>query len=359
MQTTYSRVARLQAYLKQESLDAAFVFDSDNRRYLSGFRGSTGYVVVTQKNALFFTDFRYTQQAGEQCPGLEIVSIRSEADVISYLASHTLRRLGLVEAETSVRLYKALKTGIEHLETAAIDSELLRLRMVKDAQECASIRKACEITDLAFSAMCEMIRPGMTEAEVDRFLQDYMRGFLEVERMAERFIVASGPRGSMPHGLASGRTICDHEFVTVDFGCNCGGYWSDVTRTVCVGEPDAKQREIYETVLAAQNAAILLAAPGKTGRELDHAARTLIADAGYGEYFGHNLGHSFGLNIHEAPQCARNQNGDIPLQPGMIVTIEPGIYIPQFGGVRIEDDILITENGCENLTRADKQLIIL
>ena len=144
MQTTYSRVARLQAYLKQESLDAAFVFDSDNRRYLSGFRGSTGYVVVTQKNALFFTDFRYTQQAGEQCPGLEIVSIRSEADVISYLASHTLRRLGLVEAETSVRLYKALKTGIEHLETAAIDSELLRLRMVKDAQECASIRRACE-----------------------------------------------------------------------------------------------------------------------------------------------------------------------------------------------------------------------
>lgn len=163
----------------------------------------------------------------------------------------------------------------------------------------------------------------------------------------------------MPHGLASGRTICDHEFVMVDFGCNCGGYWSDVTRTVCVGEPNAKQREIYETVLAAQNAAILLAAPGKTGRELDNAARTLIADAGYGEYFGHNLGHSFGLNIHEAPQCARNQNGDIPLQPGMIVTIEPGIYIPQFGGVRIEDDILITENGCENLTRADKQLIIL
>ena len=264
MQTTYSRVARLQAYLKQESLDAAFVFDSDNRRYLSGFRGSTGYVVVTQKNALFFTDFRYTQQAGEQCPGLEIVSIRSEADVISYLASHTLRRLGLVEAETSVRLYKALKTGIEHLETAAIDSELLRLRMVKDAQECASIRRACEITDLAFSAMCKMIRPGMTEAEVDRFLQDYMRGFPEVERMAERFIVASGPRGSMPHGLASDRTICDHEFVTVDFGCNCGGYWSDVTRTVCVGEPNAKQREIYETVLAAQNAAILLAAPGKT-----------------------------------------------------------------------------------------------
>ena len=316
MQTTYSRVARLQAYLKQESLDAAFVFDSDNRRYLSGFRGSTGYVVVTQKNALFFTDFRYTHQAGEQCPGLENVSIRSEADVISYLASHTLRRLGLVEAETSVRLYKALKTGIEHLETAAIDSELLRLRMVKDAQECASIRRACEITDLAFSAMCKMIRPGMTEAEVDRFLQDYMRGFPEVERMAERFIVASGPRGSMPHGLASDRTICDHEFVTVDFGCNCGGYWSDVTRTVCVGEPNAKQREIYETVLAAQNAAILLAAPGKTGRELDHAARTLIADAGYGEYFGHNLGHSFGLNIHEAPQCARNQNGDIPLQSG-------------------------------------------
>lgn len=359
MQTTLPRVVRLQSYLKQESLDAAFVFDPDNRRYLSGFRGSTGYVVVTQENALFFTDFRYTQQAGEQCPGLEIVSICTEADVISYLAAHALRRLGLVEAETSMRLYKTLQAGIEHLETAAIDDVLLRLRMVKDAQECACIRRACQITDMAFEAMCRMIRPGVTEAQIDRFLQDYMRGFPEVERMAERFIVASGPRGSMPHGLATGRAVCEHELVTVDFGCNCGGYWSDVTRTVCVGAPSAKQREIYETVLAAQNAAISLASPGITGRELDRAARACITDAGYGAYFGHNLGHSFGLNIHEAPQCARNQNGDIPLLPGMIVTIEPGIYIPQLCGVRIEDDILITETGCENLTQADKQLIIL
>lgn len=351
MQTTIPRVQRLQAYLKQESLDAVFVFDADNRRYLSGFRGSTGYVVITQREALFFTDFRYTQQAGEQCPGLEIVPIRSEADVISYLAAHAPRRLGLVESETSMRLYGALKSGIAQLETAPIDRELLRLRMVKDEEECAAIRRACEITDFAFTAMCRMIRPGVTEAAIDRFLQDYMRGFPKVERMAERFIVASGPRGSMPHGLASERALCEHKFVTVDFGCNCGGYWSDVTRTVCVGEPSAKQREIYEIVLAAQNAAISLAAPGKTGRELDSAARKIITDAGYGAYFG--------LNIHEAPQCAQNENGDIPLQLGMIITAEPGIYIPQFGRVRIEDDILITENGCVDLTQADKQLIVL
>ena len=351
MQTTIPRVQRLQAYLKQESLDAVFVFDADNRRYLSGFRGSTGYVVITQREALFFTDFRYTQQAGEQCPGLEIVPIRSEADVISYLAAHAPRRLGLVESETSMRLYGALKSGIAQLETAPIDRELLRLRMVKDEEECAAIRRACEITDFAFTAMCRMIRPGVTEAAIDRFLQDYMHGFPEVERMAERFIVASGPRGSMPHGLASERALCEHKFVTVDFGCNCGGYWSDVTRTVCVGEPSAKQREIYEIVLAAQNAAISLAAPGKTGRELDSAARKIITDAGYGAYFG--------LNIHEAPQCAQNENGDIPLQLGMIITAEPGIYIPQFGRVRIEDDILITENGCVDLTQADTQLIVL
>lgn len=268
-----------------------------------------------------------------------------------YLAAHAPRRLGLVESETSMRLYGALKSGIAQLETAPIDRELLRLRMVKDEEECAAIRRACEITDFAFTAMCRMIRPGVTEAAIDRFLQDYMRGFPEVERMAERFIVASGPRGSMPHGLASERALCEHEFVTVDFGCNCGGYWSDVTRTVCVGEPSAKQREIYEIVLAAQNAAISLAAPGKTGRELDSAARKIITDAGYGAYFG--------LNIHEAPQCAQNENGDIPLQPGMIITAEPGIYIPQFGRVRIEDDILITENGCVDLTQADKQLIVL
>lgn len=181
MQTTIPRVQRLQAYLKQESLDAVFVFDADNRRYLSGFRGSTGYVVITQREALFFTDFRYTQQAGEQCPGLEIVPIRSEADVISYLAAHAPRRLGLVESETSMRLYGALKSGIAQLETAPIDRELLRLRMVKDEEECAAIRRACEITDFAFTAMCRMIRPGVTEAAIDRFLQDYMRGFPEVE----------------------------------------------------------------------------------------------------------------------------------------------------------------------------------
>ena len=186
-----------------------------------------------------------------------------------------------------MRLYGALKSGIAQLETAPIDRELLRLRMVKDEEECAAIRRACEITGFAFTVMCRMIRPGVTEATIDRFLQDYMCGFPEVERMTERFIVASGPRGSMPHGLASERALCEHKFVTVDFGCNCGGYWSDVTRTVCVGEPSTKQREIYEIVLAAQNAAISLAAPGKTGRELDSAARKITTDAGYGAYFGH------------------------------------------------------------------------
>ena len=259
----------------------------------------------------------------------------------------------------SLRFLERLKENCKITDIESVDEILAELRMIKDQEELKKIQRACEITDLAFAYVLPRIREGMSEADVDRILQDYMRQYPEVDCMADRFIVASGEHGALPHGIAGERKIRKGDFITMDFGCNCHGYWSDVTRTVCLGKANAKQKEIYEITLEAQNASIAAIAPGKTGKEIDKVARDLITQRGYGEYFGHGLGHSFGLEIHEAPRFSQNQACDIPIKPGMIMTVEPGIYLPDFGGVRIEDDIIVTEIGCINLTKAEKELIEL
>lgn len=353
------RITRIQETLKERELDGALIFAPSNRRYLCGFAGSTGYVVITEKRCSFLVDFRYQEQAKAQCPGWELVKITGEMDVFSWLREQGIKRLG-VEDDFVTLKFLALLTGVGQIRaTKDISDVLLGLRMVKDAEEQRRIRCACEITDLAFEHVLTRIQEGMTEAEIDCILQGYMRAYPEVERMADRFIVASGEHGALPHGIAGERRVRRGDLITMDFGCCCQGYWSDVTRTVCLGKANERQREIYQVTLEAQEAALKAVAAGKTGREIDKVARNVIGNAGYGEYFGHGLGHSFGLDIHENPRFAQNEAGDIPLKSGMILTVEPGIYIPDFGGVRIEDDIVITETGCINLTKAKKQLIEL
>lgn len=352
-----SRFKYIQKFVAEQGLDAALINNPANRRYLSGFTGSTGYVLLTPTESLFFADFRYLEQAQNECAGYEIVSINGEDDLFAYLKDNNFKKLGVEEKSMTLSFANALRVRSGIKTMLGIDGEIANLRMVKDNQELSKIRRACEITDLAFADILTQIREGMTEAEIDYELQSYMRKFLEVEKMAERFIVASGERGSLPHGIAGARKVQKGDFITMDFGCNCGGYWSDVTRTVCLGRATDKQREIYSVVLAAQQAALDLVKPGITGRMVDLAARNVIEKAGYGQYFGHGLGHSFGLDIHEAPRFAPNAQGDIVLKPGMVMTVEPGIYIPGWGGVRIEDDIIITENGHINLTTACKELI--
>lgn len=353
------RILRIRQVLEEKGLEGALIFNPSNRRYICGFAGSTGYVVITKTKCCFLVDFRYQEQAKEQCPGWELVEITGEPDVFFWLREQGIRHLGVENDFVTLRFFALLSEEGQVTDTEDIGEELLKLRMVKDEEEQKRIRRACEITDLAFEHVLTKIEEGMTEAEIDCILQGYMRAYPEVDRMADRFIVASGEHGALPHGIAGERRVRQGDLITMDFGCNCRGYWSDVTRTVCLGKANERQREIYQVTLEAQEAAIRAACAGKTGREIDRIARDIIGKAGYGEYFGHGLGHSFGLDVHEAPRFAQNGAGDIPLKPGMIMTVEPGIYIPGFGGVRIEDDIIITETGCIDLTKAAKNLIEL
>ena len=345
--------------MAERGLDAVLVFSPANRRYLSGFAGSTGYAVITNDTLDFLVDFRYWEQAAQQCPGWHIVKIFGEADVFSYLAEKKTKKLGIEKEFVTLRFMEALTESCGKIKIEDVGSDLAELRRIKDEEELRQIRRACEITDLAYAHVLPRIYEGMTENEIDCILQGYMRIYPEVDSMADRFIVASGERGALPHGIAGHRRIKKGDLITMDFGCNCSGYWSDVTRTVCLGKANEKQKEIYYVVLEAQESAIQNVRAGMTGREIDRIARDVITKAGYGEYFGHGLGHSFGLEIHESPRCSQTEDGDILLQAGMIMTIEPGIYIPGFGGVRIEDDIVVTDDGCVNLTKAEKMLIEL
>lgn len=337
---------------------ALFIASPANRRYLSGFTGSTGYAVLWRETAYFFVDFRYRLQAENQCPGWELISIQGEGDVLDWLSRQGITELGVEEGFVTLAMAQRLReqAGIRRMWDVGAMLETMRMR--KEQPEVDAIVEACRLTDLAFERLVETVRPGMTEAAIDNLLQSFFRQFPQVERTAERFIVASGPRGALPHGIASDRTVERGDLITVDFGCCCG-YWSDVTRTICLGKANDWQREIYEVTLEAQRQAIAAIRPGVTGRQIDRIARDVIEQAGYGAYFGHGLGHSFGLEIHENPRLAQNAMGDIPLEPGMIVTVEPGIYLPDRGGVRIENDVLVTEDGCRDLTKADRRLLEL
>lgn len=352
-----SKANSVQKFVAENYLDAALIYYPANRRYLSGFTGSTGYVFLTPTKTLFFSDFRYIEQAQNECKGYEIISIKGEDDVFNYIKEKRIKKLGVEKNFMTLRFADALITMGDVKKLVSIDHLIVNLRMVKDYAELLKIRRACEITDLAFEHIITKIHEGMTETEIDFEFRNYMAQFSEVERMAERFIVASGEHSSLPHGIAGARKVKNGEFIMMDFGCNCEGYWSDVTRTVCLGKANEKQKEIYSIVLDAQQAGIDMTREGVIGRQVDAAARNVIDNAGYGKYFGHGLGHSFGIDIHESPRFAQNDQGDITLKAGMVMTVEPGIYIPGWGGVRIEDDIIITENGRINLTGACKELI--
>ena len=352
------RIQPLQRLLAERGIDAALICQPENRRYYSGFTGSTGYVLLTAEAALFLTDFRYTEQAARQCPGFSIVSITPECSLFDHLSRMGLHTLAVEEAFISLAFSRALEQ--RSLQLSADLGPLIRAqRWIKDREELACIRRACEITDRAFDHILSFIRPGVTEAEINLELQFTMLRQPGVERTADRFIVASGPRGSMPHGIATDRPVQAGELITMDFGCCYQGYWSDLTRTVCVGKASQEQRTIYNCVLEAQRRAIGAIRPGITGRAVDRVAREYISGCGHGDHFGHGLGHSFGLEIHEPPRCAPNEEGDIPLAPGMIMTVEPGIYIEGLGGVRIEDDVVVTEDGCELLSGCRRELIEL
>lgn len=349
-----SRLAAIRALLAEQNLAAVIVSKPENRLYFSGFTGSSGLLLVSADAARLITDFRYVEQATRQAPDFAVV--RHGADIYETLAAEVKaiggQRIGFESDFVTWDAYKRLINVGGELAPLHLD----KLRMVKDDDELAALRRAVRIADDAFSHILSYIHPGVSERDIALEMEYFMRR-QGAEKMAFDMIVASGARSALPHGRASSKCIAAGDFITMDFGAVYGGYHSDITRTVVVGKATPRQREIYRLVLIAQTAGLAAVSPGRVCREVDADARKVIIDAGYGEYFGHGLGHGVGLAIHEEPRLS--PACDATLAPGMTVTVEPGVYIPDWGGVRIEDTVLVTAAGVEVLTASGKELIEL
>lgn len=352
------RVENLRKAMKKEQVDGFLVTSPYNLLYLTNFTGTTGLAVITLDKAFFVTDFRYTEQAAAQAQGFEIIkNVGPIFDEVAKLcAQEELNGLAFEENHVSFAEYSVLEEIIEETPLIPISGMIENLREVKDEEEIAITQKACAIADQGFDYVLKTIKPGMTEIEVANQLDFYMRS-LGASGVSFDTIVASGLRSAMPHGVASEKVIEQGDLITLDFGCYYQGYVSDMTRTFAIGDPGEKLREIYQVVLEAQLKVLEAAKPGLTGIQLDAVARDHITAAGYGEAFGHSTGHGIGLEIHEGPNVSFR--ADKQFVPGNIITDEPGIYLPGIGGVRIEDDLLITPDGNQVLTHAPKELIIL
>ena len=351
------RVSALRHSMAEQDLPALLITQPLNRKYMSGFGGSAGSLFITQDKALLLTDSRYVERAAAEAPAYEVVKTGNGTftDMLTeFLADAGANTLGFESAYVTHAEYTA---WAERLTATLVPTKGLveGLRMVKSADELALIRKAVEIADGAYEHLTRTIRPGMTEKQIAWDLEVWMRTH-GADGIAFPFIVASGPNGAMPHALASDREIREGEPITVDMGAAVQGYNSDLTRTFCIGRADARFHEVYDIVLRAQETTERSLKPGVTGKEGDAFARDIIAAAGHGEHFGHGLGHGVGLAVHEGPSLGVPSTDT--LAPGHITTVEPGIYIPGWGGVRIEDMVLITENGAEILTQARKDRVI-
>jgi Xaa-Pro aminopeptidase len=352
------RITRLRELLSQTEGKALLVTNSINRRYLSGFTGSSGVVLISADHATLITDFRYKEQAPQQAQGFQIVEHGTDINdtVAELLKQWNVNVLLIEERDVSFAAYTILDKALDTVKLLPSEGIVEKLRMVKEEGELAIMQAAADLADKAFEHILGFIKPGVTEASIALELEVFMRS-KGATSSSFNTIVASGERSALPHGVASSRIIGRDEFVKLDFGAYYQGYCSDITRTVVVGKPSDKHLEIYEIVREAQQYALDHLVPGMTGKEGDALTRDIITRYGYGEYFGHGTGHGLGMEIHEAPRLALT--GDIVMTPGMTVTVEPGIYIPGFGGVRIEDDIVFTHSGIQVLTHSPKQLIVL
>ncbi|MCI0440361.1 MAG: aminopeptidase P family protein [Chloroflexi bacterium] len=343
-----NRIQKLRQKLQEKELDAILISSGENRRYMSGFTGSAGYLLISQKGAVLATDFRYTEQAGNQAPDYTVQRITGGLGWFPKLASEmSVRRIGFESEEMTVATHSAFLKAIAEAENGG-KAELVAasgivedLRQYKDAEEMRLLTRAVEIADQALDTVAPTIRPGMTEAQVAWELEKAMRE-LGAEAMAFDIIVGAGPNGAMAHHRADGTVIQSGQPIVIDMGAKYQGYCSDLTRTIFVGKPDKKFREIYGIVLQAQLAAEERVRAGMTGEEVDAIARDIIKEAGHGDDFGHSLGHGVGLAVHERPGVSPRAKE--PLEDGMAFTIEPGIYLTGWGGVRIED-IVVLENG--------------
>ncbi|MCA0147649.1 aminopeptidase P family protein [Rossellomorea vietnamensis] len=351
------KIERLRETFSENELDGILLTSMYNRRYMTNFTGSSGVVLISKEKALFITDFRYIEQATEQAADYEIVQHTGpiHEEVAKQVKNLGITKLGFEKNDMTYSAFESYRDTVE-AEMVPVSGLVEKLRLIKTPEELNIIKDAADIADAAFKHILDFIKPGVTELEVSNELEFFMRKAGATSSSFDT-IVASGYRSALPHGVASDKVIEKGDFVTLDYGAYYKGYCSDMTRTLSVGEPSEKLKEIYDVVLHSQLLAMDRIKPGMTGKEADAIARDYITEKGYGEYFGHTLGHGIGLEVHEGPGLSTRS--DVVLEPGMIVTVEPGIYVPGVGGVRIEDDTLITEDSNETLTHSTKDLIIL
>jgi Xaa-Pro aminopeptidase len=354
-----NRIARAQAAIAEKDLPALLVSQIVNVGWLSGFTGSHGFVLLTPETALFATDSRYVTQAASECPGFKQVKLETSApeEIAGVLAQANAPRIGFEAGHLTYKLHQVYREKLPpEIEFVPTERIIENLRLVKEEGEIARIEAACRVVDETFQHILPFLKPGAVERDVMLELEWFMRKERRAE-VAFDTIVASGPRSALPHGRASDRVMQSGDFVTLDFGARLDGYCSDITRTVVLGAPTEEQRKVYQTVLDAMYRAIEGIRPGAAGRDVDAIARDYIKEVGYGDCFGHGLGHSLGLTVHDGPGFGLRS--DITLAPGMVMTVEPGIYIHEWGGVRIEHDVLVTDSGSRILTHSPTELLVL
>lgn len=343
--------------LENKELDGILITNPINRRYISGFTGTAGAVLISKKQAYLITDFRYMEQASEEAKEFDVIEHKGsiEKEIDRLLQENELKQLGF-ESDVTYATYEQFQKHFTNTMLIPEGEIIEEIRLIKSEDELKTMKKAAAIADAAFDYIQTIIKPGVREMDVSNELEFYMRKQGATSSSFD-IIVASGYRSALPHGVASNKKIESGELITLDYGAVYEGYCSDITRTLAVGEISDELKNIYNTVLEAQKQGVAGIKSGMTGQEADALPRKHIDEKGYGKYFGHSTGHGLGLEVHEGPRVSPKSN-DI-LKPGMVVTVEPGIYIPQVGGCRIEDDIVITETGNKRLTTSNKELIQL
>jgi Xaa-Pro aminopeptidase len=347
---------RLRQAVRRAGAEVILVTDFTNVTYLTGFTGDDSYLVVRDEGEVILSDPRYTTQIGEECPGLDMQIRKPGVTMLQAMAkvlkSAKIQRLAVEGDSINVSTLERIRSELPSLETVTTSGLVERLRRIKDKEEIAQMRQAVRYAEKGFAAVRATIHPDQTELEVANELEYQMRRF-GARGAGFPSIVAVGPRAALPHATPTSRKIGSSDFVLIDWGANGGLYRSDLTRVLVTGKISPKLERVYRVVLNAQLKGIAAIRPGVVAADVDRVARDVIAEAGFGRYFGHGLGHGLGLQVHEAPRLAANSR--TVLKPGMVVTVEPGIYLPGWGGVRIEDDVLVTRTGCEILTSAAKQ----
>ena len=356
------RLNKFRAILAEKDLDGFLISSPENRRYLSGFTGSSGVLLIDQKQAVLLTDFRYLEQAAEQVAksGFKVKKHQPKlwltvVDEITAWSKRQALRWGFESEHLVEKDFRFLQENLTQVKLVPTEGLVNILRQIKSSEEIDSIRQAVKITDQAWKELLSETKPGKKESEIAATFEYFQRR-LGAEGTSFQTIVASGPRSALPHGVAGERRVEEGDLIVLDGGALYNGYCSDFTRTIVVGQPTARQLEMYNLVLKAQEAALEGMRPGMTGKEVDALAREVFIEAGYGDNFGHGLGHSLGLAIHESPRLSPLDES--VLEPGMVLTVEPGVYLPGWGGIRIEDVVVVTEDGIENLTLSPKKLTL-